>query len=77
VLLFLGYFQLIGLYLSYILILLFVATLKYKSLKIGIMSVYAMGIQFYGYGKGFLESTIKIQWLKKNPEVVFPKLFFK
>lgn len=74
---FLGYYQLIGLYLGYIMLLFVIATFQYKSLKIGSMSVYAMCIQFYGYGKGFLESTIKIAWLKKDPEIVFPKLFFK
>jgi len=73
----LGNYLLINLYFTYTLLLFIIATIQYKSIVIGGMSVWAMGIQFYGYGKGFLESTIQIQWLKKNPEVVFPKLFFK
>ena len=48
-----------------------------KSLKIGLYSIFATGIQFYGYGTGFLESFIKVQILKKDPEHTFPELFFK
>lgn len=72
-----GYIQLISLYLVYILVLFVTSSIQYNSVKIGVMSVWAMGIQFYGYGKGFLKSVIEIQWLKKNPEEVFPNLFFK
>lgn len=32
--------------------------------------------QFTGYGMGFLESHIKINILKRKPEVAFPELFF-
>jgi len=53
------------------------ATLKYKSIKIGLFSVWAVCIQFYGYGIGFLKSHIQINVLKKEPEKVFPYLFFK
>jgi len=73
----LGYLQLISLYLGYIQLLFILSTIQYRSFKIGIMTVWATLIQFYGYGIGFLESTIKIKWLKKNPETVFPNLFFK
>lgn len=72
-----GYIQLFILYLTYILLLFVVASIQYKSVLIGGMSVWAMLIQFYGYGKGFLEATIKIQWLNKAPETMFPELFFK
>lgn len=44
---------------------------------VGILSVFAMLIQFYGYGTGFLKSTIAIKWLKKIPQERFPNLFFK
>ena len=53
------------------------ASVKNKSLYIGMLSLIALFIQFYGYGLGFLESTIKIVWLKRIPEKTFPKLFFK
>lgn len=73
----LGYYQLIGLYLVYVFLIFLTASFQYKNIKIGLLCVYATGIQFLGYGLGFLESTIKVQWLNKNPEEVFPKLFFK
>lgn len=48
-----------------------------KSVIIGLLAVFAMGIQFYGYGTGFLKSTIAVGWLGKLPRKRFPKLFFK
>ncbi len=48
-----------------------------KSLAIGFMSVFATLVQFYGYGKGFLLSTIEINWRGKLPRKRFPHLFFK
>ncbi|NIK92180.1 glycosyltransferase [Mangrovimonas sp. CR14] len=48
-----------------------------KSFTVAILSVPAILVQFVGYGFGFLESTIKIGFLKRNPEKSFPKLFFK
>jgi len=62
-----GYFVLIGVH----------ATLTTKSISIGVMSIVATAIQFYGYGIGFLKSTIAIQWLGKKPQKRFPHLFFK
>jgi len=52
------------------------ASFKYKNIKIGLMSVYAVIIQFYGYGKGFLQSHIQVNMLNKEPQKVFPNLFF-
>lgn len=51
--------------------------IKNKSIKIGIQSVMALFIQFFGYGIGFVESSIKIGLMKKKPQEAFPKLFFK
>jgi GT2 family glycosyltransferase len=48
-----------------------------KNLSVGLLSVFAMLIQFYGYGTGFLKSTIAVSWLGKLPRKRFPKLFFK
>lgn len=48
-----------------------------KSLKIAILSIIAVIIQFYGYGIGFLKAFILIQTLKKKPQEIFPELFFK
>lgn len=53
------------------------ASFRYKSLKIGVMSVWAVCVQFYGYGKGFLQSHVQVNLLKRAPEKVFPYLFFK
>ncbi|SEQ10494.1 glycosyltransferase [Flavobacterium urocaniciphilum] len=59
-------------------VLLFVSSLiQNKSLSIAFYSVIAAKIQFYGYGKGFLNSFIKVQLLKQKPEMAFPKLFFR
>lgn len=61
----------------YSLIILIVATIQYKNLKIGSLSVIAVWRQFFGYGVGFIESFIKIILLKQQPQEVFPELFFK
>ncbi|GGG06916.1 glycosyl transferase family 2 [Dokdonia pacifica] len=62
-----GYFVLIGVH----------AMVVTKSIPIGIMAIAATIVQFYGYGTGFLKSTIAVQWLGKEPQQKFPHLFFK
>ncbi|WP_010182884.1 glycosyltransferase [Aquimarina agarilytica] len=61
---------------AYVLLLFFETLFVYKSFKIAVMSVWAMCIQFYGYGKGFFISFVKVSLLKMVPEKAFPKLFF-
>lgn len=68
---------LIYLYGLYFLLLFIVAILTGKSLKIGVLSLIAVVIQFYGYGIGFLKSFILVQALKRKPQEIFPELFFK
>lgn len=63
--------------LAYFLTLFIDSTLKNKSSRVGILSVVATLIQFYGYGKGFLVSFIKVKLLKQKPQEAFPELFFK
>lgn len=63
--------------LIYFLTLLIDSTIKNKSIKVGILSVVATFIQFYGYGKGFLLSFVKVKVMKQKPEIAFPELFFK
>lgn len=75
--LYFGFYFLALFYAVYVFSILLSGTFRYKSLKIGVMCVIAMVIQFWGYGLGFIESTIKVQWLAQNPESAFPKLFFK
>ncbi|MBF4986250.1 glycosyltransferase [Nonlabens mediterrranea] len=48
-----------------------------NGLKIGALSVYAVFIQFLGYGYGFLKSFFFINILKKEEKSQFPQLFFK
>lgn len=67
----------LGLYFLYFTMAFFVALYTTKSLKVSIMALWAICIQFLGYGLGFLESTIAIHLLNKDPEVHYPKLFFK
>jgi len=63
--------------LCYIFLIFIDASLKNKNVIIGLLSVVAVFIQFFGYGLAFLKSTFYIQFLKKDPEKQFPKLFFK
>ncbi|OYU80359.1 MAG: glycosyl transferase family 2 [Flavobacterium sp. BFFFF1] len=72
-----GIYFFVACYGLYFLLLLTVATFGNKSLKIGLLSVVAVCIQFYGYGIGFLKSFLLVQWLGKDPKKVFPELFFK
>lgn len=53
------------------------SSFKNKSIYIGVLSVIALYIQFFGYGLAFLKSTFYIRLLNKNPEKQFPSLFFK
>jgi hypothetical protein len=39
------------------------------------MSIFAVCIQYLGYGLGFLKSVLFIKVLKKKPEEAFPNLF--
>lgn len=48
-----------------------------NNFKIGLYSLIAIAIQFYGYGTGFLISFYNIRLLQRKPELAFPELFFK
>jgi glycosyltransferase involved in cell wall biosynthesis len=65
------------LYSLYYLILFVDSSIKNKSIYIGFLSLLALTIQFYGYGIGFIKSKIKLAFSNKNPELLFPHLFFK
>lgn len=67
----------IYLYGLYFLILFLVSVVSNRSFIIGFQSVVAVGIQFFGYGIGFLSSTLKLSLSKQSAEVIFPNLFFK
>ena len=68
---------LLDLYLTYFILLFIVSLFENKSFKIALFSLQAVLYQFYGYGKGFLQSYFNIFILRKKPEVAHPELFFK
>lgn len=72
-----GHHHLIILYLLYFCLLFITALISTKSLKISLLSIFATIVQFYGYGRGFLVSSLKILFIKKPMEDIFPKLFFR
>ncbi len=63
--------------LLYLVLILIDSSIKNKNIYIGLLSVMAVFIQFFGYGIAFLKSTIFIKLLKKDPQKQFPSLFFK
>lgn len=75
-LLLLGFPFLISIFLIYFVVIAVDATIRNKSVNIGIAAVYATVIQFWGYGTGFFISVWKLYFLKLPPEVAFPNLFF-
>lgn len=52
------------------------ALLKTKSLVIAMGAVFAVQVQFVGYGLGFLKSTVLLNFTNKEPQEIFPNLFF-
>jgi len=67
----------LALYIFYFLFAFLLSTIQNKSFSIGILSVFAVAMQFYGYGIGFLKSYWKVIILKQKPQEAFPELFFK
>lgn len=65
------------LYVLYIALVFLASTIYNRSPKIGVLSVIAMSIQFYGYGIGYMESFFKVHILRNKPEAAFPELFFR
>ena len=64
-------------YVLYFSVAFILAILKTKNLMVAIKSVLAIIIQFFGYGYGFLKSTIILSLSSKKPEDLFSSLFFK
>ncbi len=73
---FFGYWYFVAILGLYFSLIFLGATFTYKNISIGIQSILAVMIQFYGYGKGFLKSYYYIHLLKKVPEKQFETLFF-
>lgn len=53
------------------------SSIQNKNINIGLMSVYAMFVQFFGYGLAFMKSFFFVEVLNKDPRKQFPFLFFK
>ncbi|WP_026449827.1 glycosyltransferase [Aequorivita capsosiphonis] len=62
--------------LLYLVLIMIDSSIKNKSIYIGLLSVLAVFVQFFGYGIAFLKSTLFIKLLKKDPQKQFPSLFF-
>ncbi|CAM3425914.1 glycosyltransferase [Aequorivita lipolytica] len=63
--------------LTYLLLIFLDSSVKNKSVYIGLLSLKAVFVQFFGYGIAFLKSSFLINFLKKDPQKQFPFLFFK
>ncbi|MEZ4793920.1 MAG: glycosyltransferase [Flavobacteriaceae bacterium] len=61
----------------YMTVLFLDCTFKNKNPYIGLLSIVAMFVQFFGYGFAFIRSWYNIQLLNKNPRQQYPELFFK
>lgn len=75
--LFFGIIWTIACYGIYLLILFMDAMFKTNNILVSVLALYATGVQFVGYGYGFLKSTIYTTFSKNEPQDIFPKLFFK
>ena len=60
----------------YILLVGIGSTITNKNLFIGLLSIIALFIQFFGYGIAFLRSSYYISLLNRDPKKQFPSLFF-
>ena len=67
---------LLGLYLLYFTLVFFDALVKTKNIQVAFLSVFAVLVQFLGYGYGFLKSTILVNFSSRKPQQLFPELFF-
>lgn len=62
---------------AYLFVLFIDSSVKNKSFYVGLLTIPAVFIQFFGYGQAFLKATFYINVLKRDPKKVFPHLFFK
>ena len=72
-----GYKWLLMSYIIYFIIAFVFSLVETKNLSVSFLSIIAVIIQFFGYGYGFIKSTIAIKLFGKKPEHHFPNLFFK
>jgi len=76
VFLYFGEWEFIFCYLTYFILIFVHSKHINKSIHIGLLSVWAVCIQFFSYGIGFWGATLRLFFSKKAPELLFPQLFF-
>ena len=74
---FFGHIAPLLIYASYFILIGWDSARENRSVKIGFLSVWALLVQFFSYGWGFLRATLKIAFVKKPIGTLFPHLFFK
>lgn len=72
-----GFSLFIKLYLLYFLFVFVLGSIQNKSFKIGIYAVYAVFVQFLGYGMGFVKSLYILRVKKQKAEEGLSEMFFK
>lgn len=77
ILLFMNVYLLIIVYAFYFTLFFSQVLFQTRRIRVALLAIVALLIQFYGYGLGFFQSFLKVQLLRKDPEQVFPELFFK
>ncbi|WP_142786475.1 glycosyltransferase [Changchengzhania lutea] len=77
VLFFIGFKWPLVMYTLYFVVAFFLALLKTKSIKVSLLAVWAIIIQFFGYGYGFMKSHLVLNIFQKEPQIYFSELFFK
>lgn len=65
-----------GLYALFFIVVFIDALYKNRNVKVAFLSVFAVLVQFSGYGYGFIKSTFAMKVLKSDPQKAFPELFF-
>ncbi|WGK64887.1 glycosyltransferase [Croceiramulus getboli] len=71
-----GWWWPITLLIGYLTAIFLVAWMQTKSWTTAVLALRAVGVQFYGYGTGYLTSWWALHILKQHPEERFPHLFF-
>ena len=60
----------------YLVVVFFESLITTRSVVVAFQSIFAILIQFFGYGLGFLRSFIAIRIFSKDPQQQYPQLFF-
>lgn len=64
-------------YMAYFISCFLLSFIESKNITVALLSVWAIVIQFFGYGYGFLKATFKLALSNKKAEELLPQMFFK